>query len=109
MHHHLCELAHCQYGCGAMFAGENLKNNHERVCRIIPEGLELEEETVNSLMERCRNIDDWKNMIGAYTNKEAEDSEVPEKANIPKTSNQKSNKTDDSGIEIVFAKKVLVL
>ena len=109
MHHHLCKLAHCQYGCGAMFAGENLKNNHERVCKMIPEGLELEEETVNSLMERCRNVDDWKNMIGAYTNKEAEDSEVPEKANIPKTSNQKSNKTDDSGIEIIFAKKVLVL
>ena len=102
VHHHLCNLHRCQYGCGSLFAGENLKINHEKICQMFPEGFEIEEEVVNNVTKYCQDTVDWNLMIGLLVNyKTKKDNPLQE------TSNQQANSSKDDkngkgdGIEII--------
>ena len=82
-----------------MFAGENLKINHEKVCQMLPESFELEEEVINNIAEHCQDIDDWKQMIQIFINQKTEKDKSPEEINAPSVDNSKNDKNDS--IEII--------
>ena len=101
-HHHLCNLHRCRYGCGSLFAGENLKINHEKVCQMFPESFEMEEEVINNITKYCQDMVDWRLMIGLLVNyKTKKDKPLQEASNQHENNSKDDKNVKGDGIEII--------